>query len=48
LRYGRHALAAGDLAWELMNRRGVLRDNEEDAVDLVAMRAFWTMQLSSD
>ena len=48
LRYGRHALAAGDPAWELMNRRGVLRDNEEDAVDLVAMRAFWITQLSSD
>jgi hypothetical protein len=46
LRYGRRALADGDPAWVLMDHRGVLRDNEDDAADLIAMRDFWTTQLS--
>ena len=47
LRYGRRALANRDPAWVLMDHLGVLRDNEEDAVDLIAMRDFWTLELSS-
>jgi hypothetical protein len=46
LRYGRHALAAGNPAWVLMDRKGVLRDNEVDAADLTAMRDFWITELS--
>jgi hypothetical protein len=30
-----------------MDHRGVLRDKEEDVMDLIAMRDFWTMELSS-
>jgi hypothetical protein len=46
LRHGRRALAAGDTAWVLMDRKGVLRDNDEDVADLTAMRDFWIAELS--
>jgi len=46
LRFGRRALADCDPVWVRMDHRGVLRDNEDDAADLVAMRDFWTGQLS--
>jgi hypothetical protein len=29
-----------------MDRKGVLRDNDEDVADLTAMRDFWIAELS--
>ena len=46
VRYGRGALAASDPPWVLIDRMEVLRDNEEDAADLTAMREIWIAELS--